>query len=223
MTANTQASKGYKGMAMEGAIATWYAKNTRKLIEDYRRDAKSVAGRISEGASVLEVAPGPGYLSIELAKLGSYHITGLDISATFVDIARANAYEAGVDIYFRQGDAARMPFDDGVFDFIVCRAAFKNFAQPVLALDEIHRVLKPGGKASIADLRRDVSAQTINQHVDDMGLSGINKLITRWVFKFMLIKRAYSEDQFKDLVANSKFQTCKVQLDAIGLEVLLEK
>jgi ubiquinone/menaquinone biosynthesis C-methylase UbiE len=223
MTANTQASKGHKGMAMEGAIATWYARNTRKLMEDYRRDAKSVARRISEGASVLEVAPGPGYLSIELAKLGSYHITGLDISATFVDIARANAFEAGVDIYFRQGDVARMPFDDGVFDFIVCRAAFKNFAQPIPALDEMYRVLKPGGKASSADLRRDVSAQTIDQHVDDMGLRGINKLITRWVFKFMLIKRAYSEDQFKDFVANSKFQTCKVQLDAIGLEVLLEK
>lgn len=53
---------------------------------------------------------------------------------------------------FRQGDAARMPFEDETFDFIICRAAFKNFAQPITALDEMNRVLKTGGKALILDL-----------------------------------------------------------------------
>jgi ubiquinone/menaquinone biosynthesis C-methylase UbiE len=219
-----QVSKGHKkGMGMEGPIATWYANNTRKNMEDYKRDAKSVAERIPTGAAVLEVASGPGYLSIELAKLGNYQITGLDISATFVDIARKNAIEAGVGVDFRQGDAAQMPFDDGVFDFITCRAAFKNFAAPVLALDEMYRVLKPGGKASIVDLRGDVSAQAINKHVNDMGVSGINKLMTKWAFRFMLIKQAYTTNQFRELVAQSKFKTCDIREDEIGLEVRLEK
>lgn len=146
-------SKGYKGLGMNGVIAAWYAKNTRKNMEDYRRVAKKAAQSLYTEASVLEVAPGPGYLSLELAKLGNYKVTGLDISETFVEIARKHAKEAGVEIDFRLGDAAAMPFPDETFDLIICRSAFKNFSQPIRALDEMHRVLKPGGKAVILDLR----------------------------------------------------------------------
>ena len=81
---------------MEGPIATWYARNVGKDIADYRRGAKATAERIPVGSVVLEVAPGPGYLSIELAKLGKYTITGLDISKTFVEIGQQKAREAGV-------------------------------------------------------------------------------------------------------------------------------
>ena len=52
-----------------------------------------------------------------------------------------------------------MPFDSGSFDFVYCRAAFKNFSEPIRAIDEMNRVLKPGGKAVIVDLRKDASAQ----------------------------------------------------------------
>jgi 2-polyprenyl-3-methyl-5-hydroxy-6-metoxy-1,4-benzoquinol methylase len=86
---------------MDGFIARWYAKNTQKNIADYQKDARKVAASLREGAAVLDLAPGPGYLAIELAKLGTYDITGLDISATFVEIAQANAEAAGVGIDFR--------------------------------------------------------------------------------------------------------------------------
>jgi ubiquinone/menaquinone biosynthesis C-methylase UbiE len=85
----TAALKGYKGLGMNGFIATWYAKNTQKNMAAYHRAAQQVAERVSDGATILELAPGPGYLAIELAKLGTYRIVGLDISATFVEIARA--------------------------------------------------------------------------------------------------------------------------------------
>jgi ubiquinone/menaquinone biosynthesis C-methylase UbiE len=61
-------SKGYKGLGMDGPIATWYAKITRKDIAEFKRNAKLVAEQVPEGSTVLEVAPGPGYLAIELAK-----------------------------------------------------------------------------------------------------------------------------------------------------------
>src|SRR5262245_37369560 len=127
-------NKAYKGLAMEGWIARWYARNTAKSMADFRADARRVAAQLPDGSRVLEVAPGPGSLAVELAKLGSYRIVGLDVSESFVRMATANAAKAGVDVTFRQGDAAAMPFDDGSFDFVVCRAAFKNFAQPVRAL-----------------------------------------------------------------------------------------
>ena len=102
--------KGYKKIGMEGFIAKWYDKNARKgTPEQYKTWAKMVAENVTEGASVLEVAPGPGYLAIELAKRGKYTIVGLDISRTFIEIAQKNATEAGVGaaVEFRQGDAAR--------------------------------------------------------------------------------------------------------------------
>src|SRR5262249_40437064 len=148
-----KSNKGYKGLGMEGFIARWYARNTAS--RDHRKSAERVAGRVARGDSILEVAPGPGYLAIELAKLGNYRVVGLDISQTFVEIARANATNAGVAVEFQQGNASNMPFPAASFDFIVCQAAFKNFSEPVQALAEMHRVLRPGGKALILDLRPD--------------------------------------------------------------------
>src|SRR6188768_3456242 len=83
--------KPYKGMAMEGVIATWYARNTKGDVRNFRECADAIVGRLPPSARVLEVAPGPGYLAIEIAKRGGSRVTGLDISETFVRIARDNA------------------------------------------------------------------------------------------------------------------------------------
>jgi len=219
----TKETKGYIGMGMEGFIADWYAKITLKNIDAFRADAKKIAAQLQRGAQLLEVAPGPGYLAIELAKMGLYHVTGLDISARFVEIAQQNADQAGVGIDFRQGDASRMPFEAGSFDFIVCRAAFKNFSRPVDALNEMHRVLKPGGKALIIDLRGDASEDDINQEVLGMGLSPLNTWITKFTFKHSLIKRAYKRADFEQMAAQSAFGHATITEDKIGLEVCLEK
>jgi ubiquinone/menaquinone biosynthesis C-methylase UbiE len=99
------AEKPYKGRGMEGATARWYASLTRNSLDRFRTLARRVAAEIPEGARVLEVAPGPGYFAIELAKLGRYAIVGLDISRTLVVIASQNAAQAGVAVDFRVGDA----------------------------------------------------------------------------------------------------------------------
>src|SRR5258708_36314688 len=177
--ASPKAQKGYKGLPMEGLIATWYARNTRSRIEEQRNLADRIGGSVPAGGRVLEVAPGPGYLSIELAKLGKCEVTGLDISESFVKIERQNAAEAGVKVDFNHGDATTMPFEDNRFDFAVCVAAFKNFTQPVRPLNEFYRVLKPGGTALIVDLPRDRSIQDIDQGVKKMKLTLVNSLMTR--------------------------------------------
>src|SRR5215471_12322329 len=129
--------KPYRGIGMEGMIATWYAKNTGKAIAEYRNLAERIADGLRPGDSVLEVAPGPGYLAIELARLGCYRLAGLDISRTFVRLARENAARGGVEVFFQEGDVAAMPFAADTFDLVVCRAAFKNFGDPVGALREM--------------------------------------------------------------------------------------
>jgi ubiquinone/menaquinone biosynthesis C-methylase UbiE len=110
MTAAT--TKGYRGIGMEGAIARWYAKSTPKDIERFRALAARLRAELPQGGDVLEVAPGPGYFAIEMAEGGAYRVTGLDVSRTMVELAPANAAEAGVEVDFRRGDASAMPFAD---------------------------------------------------------------------------------------------------------------
>src|SRR6516164_8113042 len=151
MPAETQ--KAWKGLGMEGWIAHWYTRTRRKDMAEFRRQAKGVAASLRGGCDVLEVAPGPGFFAIELAKLGDFRITGLDVSRTFVEIAAKNALAEGVKVDFRQGSASAMPFPDEAFDFIYCSAAFKNFSEPVKALDEMHRVLRALGKEDFGEFQ----------------------------------------------------------------------
>lgn len=209
---------------MEGPMARWYARQrgSGDQIEQYRRQAVELAAELAAGGAILEVAPGPGYLSIELARLGRFTVTGLDISRTFVEIARDGARQAGVSVDFRQGDVVRMPFQDESFDLIVCQAAFKNFTEPVRALDEMYRVLRPGGTAVIQDLSSDASPTDIAEEVKRMELSATNAFFTRSTLA-MLRRRAHSPAEFERLIAQSAFRTGEIRTEGVGLEVRLNR
>ena len=223
MSAQHSAAKPYKGLGMEGAVARWYAGLTKKSLEEFKALARRIAQQVPPHAKVLEVAPGPGYFAIELAKLGQYEITGLDISETFVQIARSNALNAGVQVDFRRGNASDLPFADESFDFLICRAAFKNFTEPVRALEEMHRVLKPGGSALIIDLRRDASMESISEAVERMNVNALNAFITKLTFRYMLLKRAYTRCEFEEMISRTKFSSVRIEENLIGLEILLAK
>jgi len=220
---NAVADKGYKGMGMEGYTAKWYASLTSKSLDEFKALARRVADEVAPGSSVLEVAPGPGYFAIELAKLGRYRISGLDISHTFVEIASRNARQAGVDVDFRQGNAAAMPFEHRSFDFLLCRAAFKNFSQPVRALQEMYRVLKPGGRALIIDLRSDAPRESVYEAVEEMHLGKVNALMTKLAFRFMLLKRAYTRRQFEEFLSQTEFGPVAIKEDPMGFELSLQR
>ena len=214
----------FKGPEMEGPIARWYTRlrGSASQLDLYREQARELVAGLRSGAQVLEVAPGPGFLSIEMARLGSVQVTGLDISRTFVEIAAEKARNAGVTVEFRQGDVARMPFAADTFDLIVCQAAFKNFPQPGTALGEMHRVLRAGGRAVIQDMSKDATHADIDDEVNGMDLGRFSAFTTRATLE-MLKRRAYSPDQLRQLAAASPFRTCHITTSGIGLEVQLEK
>ena len=97
--------------------------------------------------SVLDVGAGGGRTAIALAQQG-YHVTGVDLSSSMIEQARAEAERAGVDARFVEGDAVALPFDDRCFD----EALFAGNGIGHLELDgmrrcarELARVLRPGG------------------------------------------------------------------------------
>jgi ubiquinone/menaquinone biosynthesis C-methylase UbiE len=223
ITKSAPLPKPHADRGMEGRVAKWYAANTGKSLHEYAALAGRVAGGLPKGGAVLEVAPGPGYFCIELAKLGDYRITGLDISRTFVEIASQKAREAGVTVDFQQGNASRLPFPNDTFDFLLCRAAFKNFGQPVRALQEMCRVLKPGGRGMIIDLRRDATPESMDRHVETMGLNAVNKVVTKLIFRLFLLTTAYTQAQFTRMLAQVNFRSVDIRAVDIGFEILLTK
>jgi len=208
---------------MEGMVAKWYAANTAEMMNQFVELAQRIAGELPSRSSVLEVAPGPGYFSIELAKRGNYSITGLDLSHTFVKIAEKNAAEAGVNVAFRQGSASAMPFAANSFDFLLCRAAFKNFGQPVAALEEMWRVLKPGGRGLIIDLKGNASPSELTREVEKMRLTWFNGMMTKLAFRTFLLKRAYTKEHFQQMLAQTRFTSVDIAESHIGLEVSMTK
>ena len=213
-----------KDLGIEGFTARWYNKNTRKhRLGEMKSYAKLVELDLQQGASVLEVAPGPGYLAIELAKSGKYKVVGVDISKTFVEMACANAREVGVEVEFRQGSASDLRFPDGSFDAIVCTAAFKNFRDPEGALREMYRVLKPRGTVLIVDMNRHATDAQIDELTSKMKVKGLEALFMKLTFKYFLRKGAYSRAELEGMIARKDWRFTVIEEDGIGFRIWLGK
>jgi SAM-dependent methyltransferase len=198
----------------------------QERVEKHRRvhQGRSACGR-TDSAGEPRAGGGirTGLRGHRLGHARPYRITGVDISDSFVRIASENARTAGVDVEFRPGNASDLPFAAESFDLVYCRAAFKNFADPARAIAEMHRVLRPGGLALIQDLRPDATNQAIADTVRSLNLDRVNAIITTWMFKHILVKRATSRQQLEAMAAASPFKTCKIVESPIGYEVVLRK
>lgn len=112
------------------------------------------------GERILEIGPGPGYVGFSLLrKLPDAKIIGLEISPAMIEIARKNADRLGFSdrAEYVLGDAKKMPFEDDSFDSVISVRSLHEWAEPKRVFSEIARVLAPGGRAHIEDLRRDMS------------------------------------------------------------------
>ena len=127
-----------------------FRKNYHILVEDIR-------AYFSEGR-ILDVGTGPGWLLIELHRAcPELRLMGLDVSPAMVAKARRNMALAGLTerIPVVEGQAGRIPFGDAEFDAVISTGALHHWKKPVAGLDEVHRVLKPGGMALIYDIVND--------------------------------------------------------------------
>jgi demethylmenaquinone methyltransferase / 2-methoxy-6-polyprenyl-1,4-benzoquinol methylase len=97
--------------------------------------------------SVLDVATGTGDLAIAIAPLNPQKISGIDISEKMLEVARVKLAEKGLDklITLRRADAEKIPFSDNSYDAITVAFGVRNYENLEKGLQEMKRVLKPGG------------------------------------------------------------------------------
>jgi len=137
-----------------------YNKMMRRMRDKGWLETKSIFQSGISSGIVLEVGPGPGYLGLEwLKKTNDTSLKGLDISIDMIAIAERNAAEYGLEdrVTYVQGDACVMPFEDDYFDGVFTNGSLHEWAHPEMIINEIARVLKPGGNYCISDLRRDMN------------------------------------------------------------------
>jgi ubiquinone/menaquinone biosynthesis C-methylase UbiE len=178
-----------------------------------------ISAGLSSGLA-LEVGPGPGYLGLEWLKhTQGTTLSGLDISEDMIAIAERNAKEYGLAerVRYIKGDARKMPFDDEHFDAVFSNGSLHEWANPEEILNEIARVLKPGGRYCVSDLRRDM-----------------NPLI-KWFLWFMTrpkeirpglitsINASYVIGEVEALLAKTKLQGWHVSKNPLGLVISGQK
>lgn len=120
---------------------------------DIEREVWKNAG-LKPGMNVLDLACGPGFISCELARIaGTGTVTGIDISEELIFTAHQAKVSEKVDnVSFLNGNVYNLALPENTFDFVYARFVFQHLEKPQLALQNIMRVLKPGGILCILDI-----------------------------------------------------------------------
>jgi SAM-dependent methyltransferase len=98
------------------------------------------------GRAVLEVGCGAGVDLVRFAKGGAI-VTGVDLAPSAIQLAAANFAQQGLTADLRVADGEQLPFREGAFDLVFAHGVLQYTANPRKLVEEVHRVLKPGGEA----------------------------------------------------------------------------
>jgi ubiquinone/menaquinone biosynthesis C-methylase UbiE len=120
----------------------------------------SQAALLKDHGEAVDLGCGAGQLVMEMArKAPGLHMTGIDLSEKMLADARQSAQRVGLEdrVDFRLGNVEEIPFPDQSLDLVISTASLHHWTDPVKVLNEIDRVLKPGGAYYVFDLRRDMA------------------------------------------------------------------
>ncbi|MBN1214953.1 MAG: class I SAM-dependent methyltransferase [Candidatus Lokiarchaeota archaeon] len=134
----------------------------KKRIKEYTRFVDYIINdlKIKDNSKVLEIGPGPAWISIVFVKKKPLiNLIGLEISDDMIQLAKENIKNEAVEKHIEiiKGDAKNMKkFEDNCFDVVITHDSLHHWEDPIMVFNEIERVLKNDGIFCIADGRRDL-------------------------------------------------------------------
>ena len=126
------------------------ANHARRTVED---SAAFVTDELRSGVEVLDVGCGPGTITVGIARrVAPATVIAIDSAASVLEQAREHSRAEGVtNIVFAEGNAYELDFEDERFDLVYAHQVLQHLTEPVAALREAHRVLRPGGLVAVRD------------------------------------------------------------------------
>lgn len=163
------------------------------------------------GARVLDVACGTGIVARTAARrVGPQGmVAGLDISSEMIAVARASAERDGISIEWRTGRAERVPFPDEHFDLVLCQFGLMFFKNRIAALQEMHRVLKTGGRVFLS-VWQGLERHPFYETMHEISQRRLGKSSVETVFSLG------DPDEVRDLLLDSGFR--QVQIDSASMK-----
>ena len=129
-------------------VADGYAETTMQMLAQYAEEAIAASG-LKQGASVLDVACGPGTLALMVAREAGF-VQGIDFSEAMLAIFRQKVERSGLkNIAIQHGDAQALPYADEMFDAAFSMFGLMFFPDRRKGFSEIYRTLKPGGTIAV--------------------------------------------------------------------------
>ena len=168
----------------------------------YQLVADDILSSCSPG-SLLDIGTGPGWLLVHLHRQRpDAQLAGVDISPAMVSRARENLARAGClgAIQIRQAAADSLPFPDGSFDTVVSTGSLHHWREPGRGLDEVYRVLKPGGSGLMYDL-----VKHLPEAVREDGLRRFGRLRMMLLALHSLEEPFYDAEEMRSLASRSLF------------------
>ena len=162
-----------------------HSHNPRVLAAHSRRTAEEAAAfllpHLEPGMSILDLGCGPGSITVGLARyVAPSKVVGVDAAPAALDYAKAHAAEEHMDaVEFVEADVYDLPFEDETFDVVYAHQLLQHLADPVAALTEAKRVLRPGGYIA----GRDADYGTMTHHPHD-------PLLDRWLEVYHAVARS---------------------------------
>lgn len=209
-----------EGIPWPGTIFYDAISATNIFQRNYELVAEHILEYGSEG-SLLDIGTGPGWLLVKISQRSPrLRLTGLDYSPSMVARAEKNIAGIGLSgkIEVREGDASHMPFDSGTFDIVVSTGSIHHWKDPIAGLNDVYRVLKPGGYALIYDIISDTPRSVLKETARRFGRL---RMVLLWLHAFE--EPFYSYEDFGSLAESSLFKEGQTRFVGVLCCLMLRK